>query len=715
MFDLEKLNLNLSYPAFLFIIGIIAALLYAYYVYRYTLPPVSSSKRLLLAFLRGTAIILLLFIFFEPILSMTKKVVTEPVNLIFIDNSRSILIKDNTDREGTIISVAEKLNNNHSAIKAEFFLFGNQVESLQSEIRNQLDFSHTTTNFSKIFNSIESGRRNIASITIISDGVITDGSNPIYTAQQTAVPVFTVGIGDSSRKNDLEVKSVLYNDLIYAETPTTIMTTIVNTGFSGQNVMVTLFENDVQIEQKSIILNEGGANTINFDYTPKSSGEKKLTISVSELKDESTYANNKKIFFVNVLSNKINVLILSGSPSADLTFVRNALSFDNNISVSTLTQIRSNQFIEGNYTSKIDSADIFFMIGFPTKDTPAEAFNQIVKKISERNTPFFFTLNSDIDITKLGNLQPFLPFTLSQMDNIYQQVQPEIQVNETNNPLVQHSSGNPVAAWNNLPPVLQSRIVVNPKPESKIISRIKTDNIPRTTPLLLTRSIGNKRSISLLAKDFWRWKLQTAVRGSDLFDSFIINSVRWLNVSDEYKKVKINSLKRVFASGEEIEFSGRVYDDAMNPVNNADVKLSISGAGDRYEINLSSVGGGLYEGKISLRNPGDYSFYGEAKLNGNLLGEDKGIFNIGEIDIEMINPRMDYEFLNLLALETGGEYFDPSETDELINVLNKLSSNAINEKFVTSEISVWSNEWLLMLTILIFAIEWFIRKRSGML
>ncbi|HSL88799.1 MAG TPA: hypothetical protein VK870_05840, partial [Ignavibacteriaceae bacterium] len=517
------------------------------------------------------------------------------------------------------------------------------------------------------------------------------------------------------RRNDIEIRSVLYNDLIYSETPTTILGTIVNRGFGGQNVMVSLFKNDILLEQKNLILDESGANNITFNYKPKSSGEKKLTLSVSELKDESSYANNKKIFFVNVLSNKIKVLIVGGSPSADLTFIKNTLSNDDNITVSTLTQIRANQFIEGNQLNKIDSADIFFLIGFPTKETSAEALNQISKRISENNIPFFFSLSSDIDILKLGVLHQYLPFTVSQIDNIYQEVQPEIQLNESNNPLLQNNANNPVAAWNNLPPVLQPRLVVNPKPESKTIARIKTDNVPRPTPLLLTRSLGNKRSIALFAKDFWKWKLQTATRKSDLFDSFILNSVRWLNVTDEFKKVKVTTQKKVFASGEDIEFSARVYDDAMNPVVNADLIVTISKEQDKFEINLNSVGSGLYEGKIQLKNPGDYSFSGEAKFNGNLLGTDKGIFNIGEVDIEMLNPRMDYEFLNLLADETGGEYFNYDETDTLIDELKKISAQTVKEKLVTSEISLWSSEWLLMITILFLALEWFIRKQAGML
>lgn len=715
MFDFEKISLTLSYSSVLFIVGIIISFLYAYYVYRFTLPPSSTSKRILLAFLRGSALILLLFVFFEPILSMTKKEVSEPVNLVFIDNSKSITINDGTDRENTIRQITDEIFNKAPGSNTELFTFGNSIEILNRDSKDQLNFNQTSTNFVQIFNEADPSKRNIASITIISDGVITDGSSPVYTARQKALPVFTVGVGDSSRKNDVEVKSVLYNDLIYAETPTTIMSTITNRGFGGQNVLVSLFEDDILLEQKSLTLEENGTNNISFNYTPEKSGEKKLSLTVSELKDEFTYANNKKIFFVNVLSNKIKVLIVGGSPSADYTFIKNTLLSDNNISVSTLTQIRPNQFIEDNYTNKIDSADIFFLIGFPTKDTPVEAFNRIVRKISDKNTPFFITINSEIDVAKISNIQQHLPFSVSQIDNIYQQVQPEIQNSENNNPLLRNNAENPIGAWNNLPPVLQPRAVINPKPESKVISRIKTENIPRPAPLIITRSLGSKRSVAIIAKEFWRWKLQTSTRRSDLFDSFILNSVRWLNVSDEYKKFKVTPVKKVFAIGENIEFSARVYDDAMNPVLNADVKLVATKNQEQFEINLRSAGNGLYEGNFQLRSPGDYSFKGEARINGNLLGEDSGIFNVGEIDIEMINPRMDYEFLNFLAMETGGEYFNADEIDMLIRELERITAKTVKEKFVTSEFSLWSSEWILLFIILIFGLEWFIRKRAGML
>ena len=253
------------------------------------------------------------------------------------------------------------------------------------------------------------------------------------------------------------------------------------------------------------------------------------------------------------------------------------------------------------------------------------------------------------------------------------------------------------------------------KPESKVISKIRINNQPRNNSLIVSRNLGSKRSVGVIAKDIWRWKLQTANKNLTLFDNFIISSSRWLNAPDDQKKVKIKSSKKFYSSGEVVEFSAQVYNESFNPVNDAEVKININSKDSKDEINLNSIGGGLYEGSISFSNNGDYSFRGIASYNGKSLGEDKGSFNIGDVDIEMVNARMNYEFLNLLAKQTRGQYFSPDKFGELITKLNEINRNSSKEKIITSEIRLWSNEWLLVIVILLFAIEWFLRKRSGML
>ena len=68
MFGYEEISLHLAYPAIYFIIAIILIGGFAYFVYRFTIPPVSKSKKIILVALRNLALVDILFIFFEPIL-----------------------------------------------------------------------------------------------------------------------------------------------------------------------------------------------------------------------------------------------------------------------------------------------------------------------------------------------------------------------------------------------------------------------------------------------------------------------------------------------------------------------------------------------------------------------------------------------------------------------------------------------------------------------
>ncbi len=716
MFNFEKINLSFSFSPLFFFTALLLLGAYTVYVYRYTVPAISTSKKIFLAALRTFALLLLLFVIFEPILTLTKKTILEPVNLIFVDNSRSIQIKDGTHREESVDNFLKEADANDLFGNSKLYSFGNNIENVSTDSIAKINFSEGSTNFSKIFNYVKEDKNNISSVIIISDGVITDGTNPLYTAEKLNIPVFTVGVGDTTKHKDIDLRNVLYNEYIYAQTPTIIQATILNNGFGNQSVNVSFYENDILVEQKGIKLSEDGVQNIDFNYTPQNGGEKKLTINISNLNGEFTAANNKKIFYVNVLSNKIKVLLISGAPSPDLSFIKNTMREDKNLSVNTITQIGQNNFLEKNSRKVlIDSAQILFLIGFPTSETPNELLNELYDAVYNKSKPFFITLSGQIDFSKLRQFQSELPFIANNPSSNFTEVQPNISPSELNNPLIQNNAQNPIDAWNNLPPVSQPGADYKSKPEDEVISTVKINNIPINSPLIVTRKLGSKRSIAVLAMDIWRWKLQTADDHLNLFDNFILNSVKWLNTSEKQKQVTIKTSKKNYSSGENIDFTGQVYDETFNPVSDAEVKVQVNGEKDNYNLILNSAGNGLYEGSLQINKAGNYRFSGEASQNGAKLGTDAGKFNVGEVDIEMINPQMNYEFLSSLSRETGGKFFNSSNDNQLFNLIKNLNKRASKEKTNVNEIKLWSNEWLMALAILLFALEWFFRKRAGML
>ncbi|MCZ7614197.1 MAG: hypothetical protein M5T52_11855 [Ignavibacteriaceae bacterium] len=527
--------------------------------------------------------------------------------------------------------------------------------------------------------------------------------------------MFTIGIGDTTQHTDVEIKKVLHNDIVYVETPTNIISTISNKGFSGDLITAALYEDNKFISQQTVKLSPSGIQNITFDYSPQSSGEKKLSIQLSSLKGEFTTANNKQVFYVNVLSNKIKVLLLASSPNADITFIKNALKRDENIQVNSIVQISYNKFQNELNYNVIDSADVLFLIGFPSDKTPQELLSRVITKIKDKETPFFFTLSSGISINKLQSFGNVLPFNIIQMIGGSKEVQPYLLPEQAANPIFQQTDKNPLNDWNNLPPVSQPNAVFSPRVESKTLAQIKMNNNVVNSPLIISSSFSGRRSIAVLAKDIWKWKLQIAPKGLDLFDSFIVNSLRWLRTGVDQKLVRVNTSKKNYSQGERVEFTAEVFDESLNPVSDAGIKIKITSQKNNYETDMQNIGSGLYEGSIIINETGDFKYSAEAVVNNHLLGKDEGSFNIGEIDIEMANPVMNYSLLNLMANESGGEFFFANDYSSLLNKLKELKINSSKEKIVTSEIALWSDTWLLVIAVLLFSFEWFLRKRNGML
>jgi len=410
------------------------------------------------------------------------------------------------------------------------------------------------------------------------------------------------------------------------------------------------------------------------------------------------------------------VLLIAGSPSSDVSFIKNSLKSDNNLSISSITQVARDKFIEKDYSQKlIDSTNIIFLVGFPSKETPPQLLLSVLNEIKDKDKPFFITLSNGVDLLRLKSLQDELPFTVGNISGDYLEIQPDISVSESNNPLLQNNVTNPVNAWNNLPPVYQPNIDLKSKPESEVISKVKINNIPMNRPLILTRVLGSKKSIALLAADVWIWKLETATKNLDLFDRFILSSVKWLNTKEDHKEFSVKTTKKLYSLGEQVEFNAQVYDQTFNPVQDADVKVSIKSSNKNYDINLNSIGGGLYEGTFQADQAGDYTYTGEGYKNNNKLGSDEGKFNIGETDIEMVNPTMNSEYLSLLSNQTGGKFFYNSNYRSLYPILKEITAHSSKDKIEVSRINLWSNEQLLIAAILFFALEWFMRKRWGML
>jgi len=258
-----------------------------------------------------------------------------------------------------------------------------------------------------------------------------------------------------------------------------------------------------------------------------------------------------------------------------------------------------------------------------------------------------------------------------------------------------------------------------PKPESQNLLGVKIQNVPLNDPLFITRSVANTKSAAILGYGIHRWKLLASSTNEtkNFFDLWFSSLIRWLATRERDKFVRVEPSKEFYAQGEPIEFSAQVYNQSYQPVENADVHLSVYSKQNtqRYETVLSSLGSGRYEGSIENLPEGEFTYRATALNDRDTLGTSIGRISIGEQSVEFAETKMNKPLLKQMANASGGEYSDANSFSALLQKIIQRTEMKPHELKQTSEFELWNLPSLLIIIVLLFGIEWLIRKQSGML
>ncbi len=696
----------------------------AYFFYRFTLPPLPSRTRLVFSVLRSVALVLLLLVFFEPIIRLIHNSKQPPQIAVLIDNSQSMAIHDAAgDRAEQLKAFLGRhsIHDISSEALVKYYSSSTRLHALEAFEPESLQLNGETTNLSDAFSSLKTllTKENIQAAVLISDGIYNAGKNPIYDAAALGIPVYTVGIGDTNEQKDILIEKIATNNIAYAETRIPVDATIKSSGYDGERVEVTLADGASIIDTKTIILGGGiRQHTVRMQAELKEEGTKKLTVTISKLSGELTEKNNTRSLFIKVLKNKLRIFLLAGAPNPDVTIVRQILEEDGHFSLHTLIQKSVHEFYEGTKTqTAIDSTDCFILIGFPSSATDSKVIDELRNHIVKKKKPLFFLNSKTTDYDKLQMLESLLPFTWSAVSSTELLTDFTILDRNKHHPLIELEHGIVVDTWLQLPPLYKAQTVFRSKPESEILAAAVVQHIPMNEPLILVRNINRQKSFAITGYGLWQWNL--LAQGNSQTETFLpailSNTIRWLTSTEDNKRVRVIAMKEIFTTAEPTEFVGQVYDEEFRPVDNAEVQVLIEHNNQKLQFALNAVGNGLYEGVIEGLGEGDYSFVGTATRNGNFFGDDKGKLTIGQANIEFLETRMNNQLLEQLAYRTGGVYYHADNASTIAKDINNASSFEIKTLVEVSEIELWNWKYVALIIVALFCIEWFLRKRNGML
>ena len=177
------------------------------------------------------------------------------------------------------------------------------------------------------------------------------------------------------------------------------------------SVEVTLLEEGKTLDRKTISLEPGTREyDVPLSFTADREGTRKMAVEVSHLPGEISYQNNRSTFFVKVLKSKMQVVLVAGAPSPDVSAIRRALQEDRNVDLKTFIGRGSGQFYEGLITDQVlRDADCVILVGYPKAGDPATALAAIARA-ADAGKGLFFVPSRSLDFQKLKSLEPFLPF-----------------------------------------------------------------------------------------------------------------------------------------------------------------------------------------------------------------------------------------------------------------------------------------------------------------
>ena len=99
------------------------------------------------------------------------------------------------------------------------------------------------------------------------------------------------------------------------------------------------------------------------------------------------------------------------------------------------------------------------------------------------------------------------------------------------------------------------------------------------------------------------------------------------------------------------------------------------------------------------------------RVNGQAIGEDSARFLVSQDDKELEAPTADPGLLSAIATATGGKVLKP---EELLKELKTLDLRQFREFESQEEFRLWDNWPMLLLFVSVISLEWFIRRKMGM-
>ncbi len=738
----------------------------------------ASPYRWLLPGLRGSAVALVLLILAGPVWHRRQVFGTLGHVTFAVDVSQSMSLSDSTESESspsrlqratellagdsTRAGWIESLRQTHEIDVVEFSsgsprTVWSSAQELDELTLGELEATGDSTDLSSVFENPrgidpETGADSTApdadptairrATVLLTDGRDTTGRSALDVAQRTAATtsLHTVGIGSEQEPTDVGVMSVVHPDSVASDGRLTGEIVLKHFGLADSTVNLRLEAFAETVWRETVSIDADGRQTIPFDVEIGPIVEDRLAglsrrvkrntvvlemrAMVEPVAGEMTEKNNAFDFRVAASTRERRLLVLDGSSRWEIRYLRNLFERDPRWEVDAVLigagtdlaqpawgdqpgELPATREAMARYDAVVlgeipvrhfDSAAMFRFTDFVTRGGGLIIIDGRYDRVRE------------LAATELGDLVPVRHLDRERPEVRF--VQPTSRGREHPILNLRGRSDDLAAFWRRLPPPVG--VVPSVAKEDAEVWGEAIGRDGRRHPWLVTRLFGAGRVFYLAAGQTWRWRYKVADRFHARFWNQLVTAAMPppYSASDDF--VAIGTDRIEYTPGDRARVRARLQDTGGEPIGDATVDaLIVSGDQVIATVPLSAddPARGTYDGSTPPLESGRYEVKVRASgFDSAALQASTPIWVASRESAEFERVSLDRDTVAQLAEAGGGVYVHESSAERLLEELKPLSTGRI----VESDYVLWQSYYWFTAVLVLLALEWWLRKRAGL-
>lgn len=646
--------------------------------------------------LRFLSFLLVAILLLSPFIRNLKKITQNPVIITAWDNSGSMISTQDSVKTADEISkinsaVSSELGNKYSIIN---YTFGEKTAPFET-----LNFGEKKSDYSNLITTISNNHfnENIGAVILVGDGIYNQGKNPVNLINKISFPIYTVGLGDTTRIVDARIQDIQVNRTSFSGNRFPVEVDANFTKLKGKPLKLSIVQNNTELA--STIVTPPNNNYFfskQFILEAGKPGLKHYTVKIETTKNERNTKNNSNGFVINILENKQKILILSDGVHPDIGAIKNTLDLQKTYEVSVFT--------EEPYPANLTNFNLLILNQLPTQ---GKSVAKIIKTATTNRLPILFIVGNRTFLPQLNLLTQGV--TITPLAGTGEEAQATINPTFATFKL----SDDFKELLPKFPPLQVAYANFELAPEFNTLFYQKILNIETAKPLIATGHIKGRKTGFIFGEGIWRWRLYDYYvnQNQTKFNELINQLVQYLALRENEDNFIID-FKPVYAEIDDVILSAEVYNDAFERINSEEVNIEIKNAnGDQFSFTFDVQGEKYYLNAGHLPT-GDYTFDANVKI-GEKTFDESGRFTVVPVNFENVVTRANHNMLYQLSAGSGGKFYLPNKIEDLISELksnNKLKATSYYQEIIQELLNL---RWIFFVVLLLLSMEWFLRKYWG--